>query len=735
MRNMKLAARIGFGFGLIIAIAVALGAVAILNMVGVQGDARRLDSETVPEVTVANAVERASLLTMYNMRGFALSGNQDYLAAAKTSLADVKARLADARALAEKYPRLSELRGNAGAAQTQVDAYSTLAERTEAAQAELATLRDQQDKDAAAYMTQAQEYLKSMQASLVDDLTAKKAKAAILERAAKIYGINTLIDMGNALRIANAKAQARDDLSILEKGIADFAALDDTVKKLMAITVQQANRDALTALEAAGHDYSDTCSKLLATMTTLAGLNKDRGAAADAVLAASKATSESGLKEAQGVTTVTVARLLSSVIVLVVGLAAAMLIGIALAVAITRAITAPLIRGVSFAKLVASGDFTHHLDIHQKDEIGELADALNRMSDTLRHMVSGVQESAEQVAASSEEITASAQKLAEGAQSQASTLEQTSASVEELTASVDQVAEHAQSQASAVEEGTASMTQTKQAIAGVSSSLGQIESLATTSVQNAMEGSAAVQRVVEGIQRIAESSEKISGIVNVISDIADQTNLLALNASIEAARAGEHGRGFAVVADEVSKLAERSASSTKEIESLIKESARNVTEGVKTATGSQAAMDQIRDASAKVKDMIGSLSESMSQQVTAVEQLSTALSGISEMSQSISAATEEQSTNAKQVSKAVENVNELTQASASAGEEMSAATERLSSMAQELQKLTAQFKITSDGTSAAPSAGGNGHAAIGGNGNGNGNGKAHRPELVAASMH
>ena len=118
-----------------------------------------------------------------------------------------------------------------------------------------------------------------------------------------------------------------------------------------------------------------------------------------------------------------------------------------------------------------------------------------------------------------------------------------------------------------------------------------------------------------------------------------------------------------------------------------------MTKGVETAKGSQAAMEQIRTASQKVKEMIAGLSESMTQQVEAVKELSKALGSVSEMSQSISAATEEQTTNAKQVSKAVEDVNEVTQSAASAAEEMSSATEQLASMAQELQQLMAQFKI------------------------------------------
>ena len=131
--------------------------------------------------------------------------------------------------------------------------------------------------------------------------------------------------------------------------------------------------------------------------------------------------------------------ILLAIIISASALAAALVVSLLL----SRSITGPLVKGVEFAQIVAAGDFTRTLDIHRRDEVGILADALNTMARKLKETVAAIRGSAELVAASSAEISVSASSLSNASQSQAATLEETSASVEELTSSVDLVAESA----------------------------------------------------------------------------------------------------------------------------------------------------------------------------------------------------------------------------------------------------------------------------------------------------
>lgn len=201
----------------------------------------------------------------------------------------------------------------------------------------------------------------------------------------------------------------------------------------------------------------------------------------------------------------------------------------------TKSITKPLTNGLDFAKGISEGDLHSNFSLHRKDEMGELANALNYMQQKILEVVKEIDLGANQVSTTGQEISSSAREVSKSVDLQ-------SGLVKVLATTYDEIADSFK-QASRV------VNQTGRLAKNTSEDLNSLKSSS--------------EKSLVAIKEIANKIE-------TVSQIAFQTNLLALNAAVEAARAGEHGRGFAVVAAEVKKLAEKSNIAAQEITGLAK---------------------------------------------------------------------------------------------------------------------------------------------------------------------
>ncbi|MCW8892380.1 MAG: methyl-accepting chemotaxis protein, partial [Deltaproteobacteria bacterium] len=338
-----------------------------------------------------------------------------------------------------------------------------------------------------------------------------------------------------------------------------------------------------------------------------------------------------------------------------------------------RSIAGPLVKTVTMIKELENGILKTRLRMNRKDEIGQMAVAMDNFADSLQEeivkpmqqlaagdltfrvtprseqdvlrnaikqlnediteIITHIQISGEQIASGSGQVADASQALSQGATESAASLEEVTASMNEMAGQVRTSAENAS----------------------------VANQLASDSKQAAEKGNNQMSEMVSSMDEINQAGQNISKIIKVIDEIAFQTNLLALNAAVEAARAGQHGKGFAVVAEEVRNLAARSAKAAEETAELIEGSVSLTDRGSQMAKQTETALKDIMEGTTKVADLLEEIAAASNEQAQGISEVTTGLAQIDQVTQQNTASAEESAAAAEELSGQAAQMREMLQ--------------------------------------------------------------------------
>ena len=376
------------------------------------------------------------------------------------------------------------------------------------------------------------------------------------------------------------------------------------------------------------------------------------------------------------------------------------LIGLAIIVSfiiariLSRSIAKPVATMTVALKQIATGNFTlEHVDIGNKDELGEMAGALNGMVEDLRGIITTARHSADQLAIHAEELSASSEESLAASELVAGISERNLSASERQTAtakdSTNSMGEMVTRISHVSQDNELMLTSSKEVAHLVDDGAELMQSF--TNQMNIIRST--IRQSSNTIQDMATHSEQIQKVTSLITAIAEQTNLLALNAAIEAARAGEHGKGFAVVANEVRNLAEQSKQSAKEIGWMIDAMLQGVDQVVTITDNGTQQIDEgfaITHKTEHVFSQIESAAKDMRKKTTTV---SAAIKHIRSMTDKVSSESMQIEELALQSSIDTQLANTAIDEQLSTNKEISRNAQTLADLAETLQSDMARFTV------------------------------------------
>ncbi|MFA6196299.1 MAG: methyl-accepting chemotaxis protein [Sulfurimonas sp.] len=310
------------------------------------------------------------------------------------------------------------------------------------------------------------------------------------------------------------------------------------------------------------------------------------------------------------------------------------------------------------------GDLTKRIVTKSNDEMKEIANSVNQFIEKVHSSIKVVKSSSMENASISHELSITSLEVGKNVEQSViivrETTQKTTAIIQGIIVSI----EDAKKSKNEIIEANTILNNVRNEIVDLTKKV-------QLSAQNETE-------LASSIEALSKDTEKVKGVLEVISDIADQTNLLALNAAIEAARAGEHGRGFAVVADEVRKLAERTQKSLTEINTTISVIVQATSSASEQMNSNSIEMNALAVTSTKIEEKINTTANIVNK--------------VADASDKTARDFESTGMHINNIAKSINEINTIATLNARNVEEIADAAEHLNKMTAELSDKLEQFR-------------------------------------------
>ncbi|MDP9530656.1 methyl-accepting chemotaxis protein [Pseudomonas protegens] len=335
------------------------------------------------------------------------------------------------------------------------------------------------------------------------------------------------------------------------------------------------------------------------------------------------------------------------------------------ALLLSRSITRRLHGLQKMVACTASGDLREPVKVAGRDEISKVQQSLQSMQNTLRDTLQAIQATATELHQQAQGLRVTTTFNNQGITQQNQEIELAASAVNQMSVAVDQVARNA----------NLTFGSTRDAEREARSGREQVGQTCITIEQlgQRLHGTSGT------IARLADEVLSISRVLEVIRAIAEQINLLALNAAIEAARAGEQGRGFAVVADEVRALAQRTQSSTTEIEGMISSVQATSREAVQAMAENNEYVERSNAQALQADGVLAQIAERIIQ--------------INEMNQAIASTAEQQALVSREVDQNLVAIRGVAAQNVESAEKTSSVSDQLASLAGDLHSQVQRFQL------------------------------------------